>query len=81
MKKIFSVLAVTMVLTSAMVMTSYAHGGHSGKNHTNRQTCYELCTTADCDVVGAHQHNDHWYCSRSGDGSGAGGGCGRYQRQ
>ena len=68
-KRIFT-LVLCAVLLLTFSVTAYARG-HGHGNRTERQACnrvmqqrFEICTFEDCNIIGTHQHDDVWYCSR-----------------
>lgn len=63
MKKVFSILLVTVLIVSMMGSTAFAHGGHGRHKQSNQDSRYALCTVDECDELGRHQHDDVWYCS------------------
>jgi len=66
MKKVFAILAVTVLMVSMISVTAFAHGGQGSGNRANPRPQYALCTVDGCEVVGVHQHGDDWVCSQTG---------------
>lgn len=67
MKKVFSVLAITLAMVSMLSVTAFAHGGHGHVKRTKSQPQHAVCTVKDCTETGSHQHDGNWYCSQNGN--------------
>lgn len=73
MKKMISLIALTLLLCSAMSVTTFAHGHGKGHHNTTRQSNYKVCTVEGCVETGLHEHSgQYYYCRNHGAG-----GCGR----
>ena len=67
MKKSILVLVVFLVTLMLPVSAFAAGGHHRGRRNTGTGTPqYELCTVADCEIYGPHEHDGSWYCNQSG---------------
>lgn len=66
MKKVISILAITLLMVGMTDVTAFAHGGHGKGNGAQQQLRYEQCTVDGCNVLGVHQHNGIWYCNQTG---------------
>lgn len=65
MKKVFSVLVITILLISMTSITALAHGGHKMGNKSALQARHRICTADSCEATGLHQHDKLWYCNQA----------------
>lgn len=68
MKKVFSILAITVLMVSMMGITAFAHGGGRGQSKANRadsKPLCNLCSVESCEIIGSHKHDDSRHCSQT----------------
>lgn len=62
MKKLVSLLAAVLLVTTIFPVSAFAHG-HCGSGNTGAG--YPLCSVKDCDKTDSHRHSGTWYSGHS----------------